>query len=119
MGDRSLLIIISSQPYSGSDAVWNSLRLAKTAAGNDDRVRVFLINEGVDTGRRELEPPENFFNLAETLKEIAAQGVEVKYCKTCIDRCGVGDGEMIEEISPGSMSILHEWIMTSDKVVTF
>lgn len=115
----SLLIIITSPPYNGSDAVWNSLRLAKTSSANDSKVRIFLINEGVDTGRKGLEPPENFFNLAEMLAETAGGGVEIKYCKTCIDRCGVGEGEMIEEIQPGSMAILNEWIMTSDKIVTF
>ncbi|MDH5679899.1 MAG: DsrE family protein [Nitrospinota bacterium] len=119
MGKPSLLIIISSPPYNGSDAAWNSLRLAKTAAAHDDKVRVFLINEGTDIGRQGLQPPENFFNLTEMLAETVAAGVEVQYCKTCIDRCGVGEGEMIQGIAPGSMAILHEWIMTSDKVVTF
>lgn len=117
--NASLLIVISSPPYNGSDSVWNSLRLAKTAAANDSEVKIFLINEGVDTGRTGLKPPENFFNLAEMLAETAKSGVEIKYCKTCIDRCGVGEGEMIEEIQPGSMGILNEWIMTSDKTVTF
>lgn len=119
MSEKSMLIIISSPPYGGSDAVWNSLRLAKTAAGKDDKVRVFLINEGTDTGRKELAPPENFFNLAEMLAEVAKEGAEVLYCKTCIDRCGIGGGEMIDEIKPGSMALLYEWIGDSDKVVTF
>ncbi len=119
MNNKSMLVIISSDPYKGSDAAWNALRLAKTAREGDLKVKVFLINEGVDTGRKGIEPPENFFDLAEMLKEVAIMGVDVKYCKTCIDRCGVGNGDMIDEINPGSMPILNEWIMNSDKVVTF
>lgn len=119
MNDKSMLIIISSDPYKGSDAAWNALRLAKTARENDLKVKIFLINEGVDTGRKGIRPPENSFDLAEMLKEVAGEGTDVKYCKTCIDRCGIGEGEMIEEMNPGSISILNEWIMTSDKVVTF
>ncbi len=119
MNDKSMLVIISSDPYKGSDAAWNALRLAKTAREDDLKVKVFLINEGVDTGRKGIEPPENFFDLSGMLKDLSEQGVDVKYCKTCIDRCGVGDGEMIDEIKPGSMPVLNEWIMSSDKVVTF
>jgi uncharacterized protein involved in oxidation of intracellular sulfur len=119
MSDNSLLIIISSAPYEGSDVVWNALRLASEAAGKGDSVRIFLINEGVDTGRAGLKPPEKFFDLAEMLADTVEDGVEIKYCKTCIDRCGVGEGDMIKEIQPGSMSILHEWITSSGKAVTF
>ncbi|MDH5510435.1 MAG: DsrE family protein [Nitrospinota bacterium] len=119
MSATSLLVVISSAPYNGSDTAWNSLRLAKTAAAHDSRVRVFLINGGVDVGRKELKPPDNYFNLAEMLGEVVEAGAEVQYCKTCIDRCGVGEGEMIDKITPGSMAILYEWIMTSDKVISF
>jgi len=115
----SILIIISSAPYAGSDVAWNALRLAKTALAHDDVTRIFLINEGVDTGRAGLKPPENFFNLSEILAETVAAGADVLYCKTCIDRCGVGDGEMISGIKPGSMALLHEWVVASDKIVTF
>ena len=115
----SILIIVSSAPYNGSDVAWNALRLAKTALAHDDLVRVFLINEGVDTGRAGIKPPENFFNLSQMLAEVAAAGGDVLYCKTCIDRCGVGEGDMIPGIKPGSMALLHEWIVSSEKVITF
>lgn len=119
MGENSLLVIVSSPPYKGSDAAWNALRLADTANGKGTATRVFLINEGVDAGRSGLTPPENFFNLCDMLKELAGKGVEIKYCKTCIDRCGVGTGDMTPEIKMGSMRELHEWVMDSAKVVTF
>jgi len=116
---KSLLVIIGSAPYGGSDAAWNALRLAETALKKGDAVRVFLINEGVDAGRKELRPPENYFDLAEMLGNAVLTGAEVKYCKTCIDRCGVGTGDMVDEIKQGSMAVLHDWIMSSDRVVTF
>jgi len=119
MADNSLLIIISSAPYNGSDTVWNAIRLANTAIESGNGARVFLINEGVDTGRKGLAPPENYFNLADMLKETALAGAEVKYCKTCIDRCGIGTGDMIDEIKVGSMKELYRWIMSSEKAVTF
>ncbi|MBI5814739.1 MAG: DsrE family protein [Nitrospinae bacterium] len=119
MAGKSLLIIISSAPYNGTDNVWNAMRLAQTSVKNGTATRIFLINNGVDAGRSGLQPPENYFNLADMLKETAEQGVEVKYCKTCIDRCGIGTGDMIGEIAAGSMQLLYDWTMSSDKVVTF
>ncbi|MBI5179299.1 MAG: DsrE family protein [Nitrospinae bacterium] len=119
MGEKTILVIIGSAPYAGSDAAWNALRLAATAREAGNKVRIFLINAGVDAGRKGIKPPENFFDLAAMLKEAALGGAEVKYCKTCIDRCGIGTGDMIEEIAAGSMKILHDWVMTSDKAVTF
>ncbi|MGK7346104.1 MAG: DsrE/DsrF/TusD sulfur relay family protein [Candidatus Nitrospinota bacterium M3_3B_026] len=117
--DKSLLVIISSPPYEGSDGVWNALRLADTALKNGTKTRVFLINEGVDTGRKGLEPPKNFFDLCEMLTDLVNEGVEVKYCKTCIDRCGIGEGEMTDKIQVGAMKDLYGWILESDRVVTF
>ncbi|MBI3580542.1 MAG: DsrE family protein [Nitrospinae bacterium] len=119
MKQKSLLVIIGSAPYGGSDAAWNALRLADTALKKGDSVRIFLINAGVDAGRKELRPPENYFDLAEMLRNAVADGAEVKYCKTCIDRCGIGTGDMLDKINTGSMAILHDWIMSSDRTVTF
>ena len=116
---QSLLVIISSAPYGGSDAAWNAIRLASTARANGGRTRIFLINAGVDAARSGLEPPQGYFNLAAMLAEEAAAGAEILYCKTCIDRCGIGTGEMIDAVRPGSMQILHDWVMDSDKAVTF
>ncbi len=119
MKHKSLLVVISSAPYGGSDVAWNALRLVDMALKKGNAVRIFLINAGVDIGRRELRPPENSYDLAEILRNAVATGAEVKYCKTCIDRCGVGAGEMMDEIKHGSMEILHDWIMSSDRAVTF
>lgn len=116
---KSLLVVISSAPYGGSDAAWNAIRLAATARGNGSQTRIFLINAGVDAARNGLEPPKGYFNLAAMLTEEAAGGAEIRYCKTCIDRCGIGTGEMIDAARPGSMQILHDWVMDCDKVVTF
>jgi len=116
--DNSLLVIISSKP-NGSDTVWNALRLAGTARDNGVATRLFLINDGVDTGRKNNSATEGEFNLPEMLAKLAQDGAEVKYCKTCIDRCGVGEGDMIDGIQLGSMKDLNNWVMTSGKVVTF
>ncbi|MBI4667330.1 MAG: DsrE family protein [Nitrospinae bacterium] len=119
MESKSLLVVISSAPYAGSDAAWNAIRLAETALKNGSVTRVFLINEAVDAGRDALTPPDGAFDLCDMLVDLAAKGAEIKYCKTCIDRCGVGEGEMASSLKVGSMGELNRWIMDSDRVVTF
>jgi sulfur relay (sulfurtransferase) complex TusBCD TusD component (DsrE family) len=119
MSASSLLIIISSPPYAGTDRVWNALRLAETAVSSGTATRVFLINDGVDTGRPAAAPPDVEYNLCAILTELVDKGVSVRYCKTCIDRCGVGAGEMAPPLEVGSMKGLHQWIIESDRVVTF
>ncbi len=119
MNPKTILVIVSSAPYKGSDAAWNALRFAETTLENRNNARIFLINDGVDAGRGGLKPPDNFFDLARMLRDVANMGADVKYCKTCIDRCGIGTGEMIGEIKVGSMKDLHDWVVSSDRVVTF
>lgn len=121
MGENanSLLVILSSAPYAGSDVAWNALRLADTAVQSGVTTRVFLINEGVDTGRVSVKAPDGFFDLCKMLDELAGKGAQIKYCKTCIDRCGIGTGDMTSAIKVGSMRELKDWVMDSDKVVTF
>lgn len=119
MENGSLLIIVSSAPYNGSDTVWNSLRLADTALGDGVHTRIFLINEGVDTARENAELSEGQYNLLQMLRDLASRGAEIKYCKTCVERCGIGEGQIAQEISAGSMKILYDWTMKSDRSVTF
>ncbi|MBF0170297.1 MAG: DsrE family protein [Nitrospinae bacterium] len=119
MSEPSLLIILSGEPYAGSDRTWNGLRLAETALGAGAVVRIFLINEGVDAGRPAIVRPENSFDLGAMLTDLVGKGAEVRYCKTCIDRCGVGAGEMAPALLVGSMKGLYQWIAGSDRVVTF
>ncbi|MBI3794662.1 MAG: hypothetical protein HY280_08015, partial [Nitrospinae bacterium] len=46
MSSKTLLVIIGTNPYGGSDAAWNAIRLAQTALESGDKVRIFLINAG-------------------------------------------------------------------------
>jgi sulfur relay (sulfurtransferase) complex TusBCD TusD component (DsrE family) len=43
----------------------------------------------------------------------------VKLCKTCITRCGIGEGGIRPEVKIGTMPELVDWIAESDRVLTF
>jgi uncharacterized protein involved in oxidation of intracellular sulfur len=114
----SLLLVLSSKPYDGSDAAWNALRLADKALGAGLAVRLFLINDGVDIAR----PPESGdleFDLAAMLQDLARKGAEVKLCSTCIQRCGIASTEIVPEAQISGMDDLLEWVGSSAKVISF
>ena len=113
-----LLLILNHKPDDGTDVAWNALRLAEAARKAGMTVKVFLMNEAVDLGRPGLAPAADY-DLQGMLREGVAQGAEVKLCKSCLTRCGLGGGSLIPEAKVGTMPELVEWIAASDRVLTF
>jgi uncharacterized protein involved in oxidation of intracellular sulfur len=115
----NLLLILNREPYDGTDVVWNALRLAENSLIAGNKVRIFLLNNGVDLARVGLEPPGDSYDLQKMLIDLINKGVSVKLCKTCIVRCGLDEGETIEEAEIAGMRDLVEWTETSDKIISF
>lgn len=117
---QSVLLILSRQPYDGTDVTWNALRLAERLLKDRVEARLFVMNDAVDLLRDSSQPPEGFFDLVQMLKELIAKGVTVKACTTCQGRCGLNKGQpYFDEGLKSNMAQLSEWIQTSDKVLTF
>lgn len=110
----SWTLVASSAPTSG-DAVYNILRLALEARGRDHEVRLFFINDAVDTVRDDFELDE----IRELLDECIQAGVAVKICTTCVTRCGIGKGAVRSDVDMSAMADLADWIEDSDRVLTF
>ena len=53
------------------------------------------------------------------LKEIIAKGVKVKICSSCADARGLKNIPLIEGTEISTMAELTDWVVDSDKVVTF
>ena len=115
----SLLLVINRAPYDGTDVAWNALRLAGSAAESGMRVRLFLMNDGVDLARMGVRPEGAEFDLQEMLRGLIADGVEVRLCKTCLTRCGIGKGETMPEAHVAGMNDLVAWVQDSEKVLSF
>lgn len=115
----SLLLVINRVPYDGTDVVWNALRLAGSAAEAGMRVRLFLMNDGVDLAREGVTPEGAEFDLQEMLRKLIAGGVEVRLCQTCLTRCGIGKGETMPQAQIAGMKDLVAWIRDAEKVLSF
>ncbi len=117
----SILIVFNHQPYDGTDVTWNGLRLAATLRETDQDVRIFLMNDAVDMARDACKAPDGYDqDLSQMLRELIAAGVPVKVCGTCMARCGIyRDQPYFEGAEKSTMTALAEWVVDSDKVLTF
>jgi uncharacterized protein involved in oxidation of intracellular sulfur len=116
-----ILIIFNRQPYDNTDITWNGLRLADKLLEADQEVRIFLMNDSVDMARDVCKPPAGYDqDLSRILKELIAKGAPVKVCGTCMARCGIYKNEpYFEGAEKSTMPALAEWVIDSDKVITF
>lgn len=114
-------IVLNHQPYDGSDITWNALRLADTLHKNGEDVNIFLMNDAVDLARDKSMKPQSYdYDLVDMLKKMYADGVKLQACGTCNARCGIFKNEpYFDENISSTMQILAEWVIKSDKVLTF
>ena len=115
----SLLLVINRAPYDGTDVAWNALRMAAAALEAGMRVRLFLMNDGVDLARAGAAPEGAEFDLQEMLRDLIAGGAEVRLCQTCLTRCGIGKGDAMPEAQVAGMGDLVAWLRDSEKVLSF
>jgi uncharacterized protein involved in oxidation of intracellular sulfur len=116
-----VLLILNREPYDGTDVTWNALRFAGKLLEKGTEVRIFLMNDAVDLAREETAKPGNYDqDLVAMLKELIAKGASVKVCGTCMMRCGIHRGKpYFEGTEKATMDDLVEWVLESDRVLTF
>ena len=116
-----ILIVFNHEPYDSTDVTWNGLRLADKLVDAGSEVRIFLMSDAVDMARGVCRPPEGYDqDLSQMLKARIARGVTVKACGTCMARCGIyRNHPFFEGAEKATMPALAEWVMSSDKVVSF
>ena len=115
------LIIFNREPYDGTDVTWNGLRLADKLQEAGQEVRIFLMNDSVDMARDVCKPPASYDqDLSALLKDLISRGVSVKVCGTCMARCGIyRNHPYFAGAEKSTMPELAEWVIDSDKVITF
>lgn len=116
-----ILIVLNREPYDSTDVIWNALRLANTLVDGGQEVRCFLMNDAVDLARDACRPPEGYDqDLSQMLKSLIGRGVVVNVCGTCMARCGIYKNHpYFDGAGHSTMKALAEWVVDSDKVLTF
>ena len=116
-----VLILFNRAPYDNTDVTWNGLRLAGKLLEAGQEVRLFLMNDAVDLARDACRPPAGYDqDLTEILKDLIFQGVPVKVCGTCMARSGrYKNHPNFDGAVKSTMPELAEWVVDSDRVITF
>lgn len=116
-----ILLIFNRQPYDDTDVTWNGLRLARSLIEEEQVVQIFLMNDAVDMARDICKAPDSYDqDLSQMLKELIASGVVVKVCGTCMARCGIHKNHpYFDGAHKSTMADLAQWVIESDKVISF
>lgn len=115
-----ILFILNEAPY-GSEKVYNALRLAMKLQQEhaEAEVRVFLMADAVTAGLPNQSTPQGYYNVERMVKAVIGKGGQVKICGTCAEGRGIQALKLIEGAEISTMSQLAQWVMNSDKVLTF
>lgn len=115
---QTITIIINELPYK-NDKAWNALRLAGELLNQDVKVKIFLLEDGVDVGKENQDAKGKEYNLEELTKKLLAKNVPFLARSTCLKVCGISREKLIDGIVEGHMSDLAKLVKESDKVLTF
>lgn len=114
----TVLLILSDAPF-GGDTTWNALRLASTLLDQGAHVRIFVMNDAIDLVREGAMPEGAEFDLQAMLRALLPRGARLKICTTCVNRCGIGQGDVLPEATMATMGDLAAWVIANDRVLVF
>ena len=113
------LLVLNDSPY-GSQRTYNALRLAgslaKSATGE---VAIFLLGDAVVSGLQMQSPADASYNAQEMLRLLAAQGVSIGACRTCLEARGIDDASLVAGVNRRTLDDLRNWTEEATKVLVF
>ncbi|MHB8896509.1 MAG: DsrE/DsrF/TusD sulfur relay family protein [Candidatus Geothermincolia bacterium] len=117
---QEITLIINGAPY-GTEGPYNALRLAAALLSGADKpaLRLFLMSDAVFSAKRGQKVPQGYYNVAEMLSESISGGAAVKLCGTCCRARGMTQEDLIDGAEISSMIELRNYVLESDKVISF
>jgi len=119
-----ITVAVGDPPY-GKERVYTALRFSLVALHEGHQVNLFLFEDAVFAAKRGQKPPEmpvgdaGMPNCEELLRAAIQEGLKVKACRVCTSERGLAQEEVVEGAEAGSMADLVDWVVNSDKTVTF
>lgn len=115
-----ILILINDAPY-GTEKAYNALRLANQLGKDHEtaEVRIFLIADAVGCAIANQVTPNGYYNIERMLKLALNKGAKVKICGSCADARGLKNIPLVEGAEMSTMAEMTQWVVDSDKVITF
>jgi uncharacterized protein involved in oxidation of intracellular sulfur len=117
---QKILIVIIDAPY-GTEKAYNALRLAMQIGKDhaDTEVRVFLMADAANCALAGQNTPNGYYNIERRLKAVLSKGGKVKICGGCAEARGLKSAPLIEGAEISSMAEFTNWVVESDKVISF
>jgi uncharacterized protein involved in oxidation of intracellular sulfur len=114
-----ICIILNDPPY-GTERCFNGLRLALALLKMEPKpeLSVFLMADAVFCAKAGQTTPDGYYNLGRMIRGVAREG-RVVLCGTCMDTRGIGDAELLENTTRGTMPGLAQLTLEADKVLVF
>ncbi len=114
------LIIVNDAPY-GTEKAYNALRMAMTLQKEHTsvEVRIFLLADSVGCAIPNQKTPQGFYNIERMLTSVIKKGAKVKACGGCSEARGTSVLRLIEGVEISNMKEFSNWVVESDKVLSF
>lgn len=114
------VLIICQGPAYGDERSYNGLRLAGALAKREGtEVKVFLIGDAVTCAIGGQKLPDGYYHLDRMLTSAGRHGAEIGCCGTCMDARGIGVEQLADPAHRSTLEELADWVLWSDKTVTF
>jgi uncharacterized protein involved in oxidation of intracellular sulfur len=115
-----ILFIINDAPY-GSEKAYNALRIANQLSKEhaDAEVRIFLMADAAACAMVNQATPNGYYNIERMLKYSLNKGAQVKICGSCAEARGLKNTPLVPGAEISNMAELTQWVINSDKVLTF
>lgn len=115
-----VLFIINDAPYR-TEKAYNALRIANQLNKEhlDIEVRIFLMADGANCAIANLTTPNGYYNIERMLKLSLNRGAKVKICGSCAEARGLKNIQLVEGAEISNLAELTNWVVDSDKVLTF
>ena len=102
---KTLVIMLFSGPYSGQQAD-HACHIAEKALDKGYKVKMFLYGDGVHA-QMNGQAPKLFFNVGDSLEQLAKKGAVIKSCTRCSTARGYVEGpfDEVEDRYPSKKSL--------------
>ena len=115
---QTITILINNSPYGGENT-YNALRTVMTLQKRENvTVNLFLFADATYSAILGQTTPDGYYNVERMFRSIARKG-KIGACGTCMEARGLSGQKLIEGIHSSSMEELADWIIASDKIMTF
>ncbi|MFW9785258.1 MAG: DsrE/DsrF/TusD sulfur relay family protein [Candidatus Heimdallarchaeota archaeon] len=112
---KTFTIIIADGAYT-SERPFTMLRFAYTALLEGHKINIFLVEDGIFVGKKN-QDPSTYDNVGKWMKDVIAEGANVKACGVCMKARGVAEEEFVEGIKKTTMNTLISMCAEADNVL--